>query len=1242
MKPSGPRRKLLIAGAILAALALLAFANYLAGAILFLCFGENPAQAQFFTIEQAFGAAQDARATRQAAGCAGLAFLLTMLLPAGLAMLPRRDSNDLFGKARFANRDDIRQEKLDAAKGVVIGKFEDKLLRLSGYEFVLLAAPTRTGKGVGFCIPNLLQFEDSVVVLDIKGENYNLSSEFRRRYMGNEIVYLNPFSEDTHRWNPLSYVSRDPNFRANDLMALASIVYPPNEKEPFWPDSARNLFVGLGLLVLETPELPTTIGEMLRQASGKGEPIESYLGKVLEARAASDTPLSISCRDALNRFIGAGETALKGIVATFTAALTPFANPVIDKATSADDFDLRDVRKKKMSIYLNIPAGEVLQAGFIVNMFFSQLINENVKELPEQNAALKYQCLLLLDEFTAMGKVAIIAKGVGYMAGYNMRLAIIIQDKTQLDSVYGKEDAHNIVSNMGAVIYFTPSQISEAEEYSKMIGNDTVNSYSTQLAKGSLFGVKGEGGESKTASYQSRAVMLPQELLSMSKDSQLVVRSGIPVIKADKVRYFSDPYFKERFEAVPMQSVSIGGEKRKVPVPVPRPRGDWASYQASLAGTDHYIRPAAAATDASTGERVASAEQADQDRPMAAAREPLPPPGATVANAYADAALRYWRDAVSNGLQPDSKLVIVDLSPGRGSFCWQLNAIVHRRMAEGSTALSDFQYIACAVDEAQERLLQNDPGLAELAQGEQFHLVPRAALLAASDAVFAGQVVVVVAHDWAGALSQPCYTPTADDDFPPPVGDMAAMYRQRMPGVQVAFPVDAIATLGVLSQISEGRFMLLASDVAVDDERAIKLGVFAADGPLLPANYHALAWLLRTKGAAVWQDAGMEGEPSLLLAMAGNALADSAVLPELRAILAGTHGRRATNAPPDGQEGNGTVALARLAANHYDPDCLQSMLPDLLTADWALPSGELAAWRQAIEWGWEMYLPQPGAADFMLGLARVALHAGHLGVARAAADCAKREKAQTAAALDILAAIGECNGRSEHAMRALQRWLELEPDNAMARARLQALELRVQQQDGLPWYRRELAQAGSLWLEPLDEGHETALRRAGAMPVVADADSMACALVHEYWGLVGSASLTGSTIACLEVQVIEAFRGRRFSLAAGDSLLTMARTSGVTEFFALAPASDEGGTAMLRSLAFRKLAASGAQACDEEPLYYLGEETDDIAVLQRLGRLSVARDTAEPEVEVPPADSLVISAGAAQLEPTLACDDVAV
>ncbi len=581
------KKKIGIALGVLIFLALIWLGIRLAGMVLFLSYRENPFNSGFWTIFEAAANIETFRQKTKVIGSFFISGFVTLAIPFGMVMAYRRRADDIYGKARFADIDDLEEEGLLAKKGIVLGRFENEFVRLGGYEFVLLAAPTRTGKGVGFVIPNLLTFTDSAVVLDIKGENYNLTSEFRRQHMGNEVYYFNPFSENTHRWNPLSYISKDARFRVNDLSALASILYPI-DGDPFWPTSARNLFIGLGLLVLETPKLPQTFGEILRQASGKGMPVADYITSVIEARKVSDTPLSSSCVDSLNRFLNNSDNTRNNILSSMTAALAPFENPVIDKATSANDFDLRDVRKRKMTIYLHIPAGEVMQAQFILNLFFSQLINENVKELPEENPELKYQCLMMLDEFTAVGKVAIIAKGVGYMAGYNMRLAIIVQSPSQLESTYGKEDAHSIIENMGAVIYFTPSQNKEAEEYSKMIGTQTIKSYSSQRQNiGALN--SGKYSESETESLVSRALMLPQELLALDKEKELVRRSGMPVIMADKIRYFKDEFFMERFRSVPMKKVTIGSEVRTVPVPCPLPNQNWRTFQSARGMSDYYI-----------------------------------------------------------------------------------------------------------------------------------------------------------------------------------------------------------------------------------------------------------------------------------------------------------------------------------------------------------------------------------------------------------------------------------------------------------------------------------------------------------------------------------------------------------------------------------------------------------------------------------------------------------------------------
>src|SRR5205085_1052586 len=156
----------------------------------------------------------------------------------------------------------------DERPGILVGRHRGKFLWLPGQLSVMLSAPTRSGKGVGVVIPNLLNWPDSVVVLDIKGENYKVTAGFRARN-GHAVYAFSPFDEEacSHRWNPLTAVRTSRLHRVGDLLTIGQVFFPNDgtstSSEAFFNDQARNLFMGLGLYLLETPGLPRTLGEML-------------------------------------------------------------------------------------------------------------------------------------------------------------------------------------------------------------------------------------------------------------------------------------------------------------------------------------------------------------------------------------------------------------------------------------------------------------------------------------------------------------------------------------------------------------------------------------------------------------------------------------------------------------------------------------------------------------------------------------------------------------------------------------------------------------------------------------------------------------------------------------------------------------------------------------------------------------------------------------------------------------------
>jgi type IV secretion system protein VirD4 len=469
-----------------------------------------------------------------------------------------RKQQSLYGDARFANRSEIRRSGLLGKHGIVVGKYRNRFLTFSGQQFVLVAAPTRSGKGVGIVVPNLLNFSDSVVVLDIKQENFDITSGYRAAH-GQEVFLFNPFAADgrTHRYNPLSYISDDPHLRIRDILAIGTILFPPegkdgSGKDAFWYDAARNLFLGLTLLVCETPELPRTLGEVMRQASGYGRKLPDHLNAVIQGRWSEGRPLSAACVDALYRVLDNAEITFASIVSTFNTTLTNWANPIFDAATSESDFLLTDLRRKRMSIYVGITPDHLPDAGSLLNVFFSQLVNLNLRELPQANPELRYQCLLVMDEFTAVGKVNIIAKAIGFMAGYNLRLLPIIQSVAQLTAVYGQQDARTFITNHALQVIFAPREQQDANEYSEMLGYVTHKSKSMSRPTG--FSFEKQASRSDTTSDQKRALMLPQELKELGQDREIILLENSKPILADKVRYYMDPVFKKRL--IPAASIT--------------------------------------------------------------------------------------------------------------------------------------------------------------------------------------------------------------------------------------------------------------------------------------------------------------------------------------------------------------------------------------------------------------------------------------------------------------------------------------------------------------------------------------------------------------------------------------------------------------------------------------------------------------------------------------------------------------
>ena len=563
-----PTGRKLAAGLLLGVgFALLAGAAvYLAGALFLVLNKADPRQARFGSIVsywQLYADDTRQRGRLQAAMVvSGLGMLV--LLPGALvaAARPRRA---LHGDARFATSAEIARVGLlgptarnagsaPASPSILVGRYGNQFLALPGQLSVMLSAPTRSGKGVGVVIPNLLNWPDSVVVLDIKGENFDITAGYRAEH-GQAVYAFSPFDEGarSHRWNPLIAVRTSPLHRVGDLLAIGQVFFPNDagtSSEAFFNDQARNLFLGLGLVLLETPALPRTIGEMLRQSSGKGQPLKDHLAGLIAQRRNDGPALSDECTGALQRLLSNSENTLSSVVATFNAPLTIFADAVVDAATSADDFRLEDLRRRRMSIYVRIPPNRLANARPLLNLFFSQLVSVNTQALPQQDRTLTLQCLLVNDEFTAMGRVGVITSGAAFLAGYNLRLLTVVQAMSQLDAVYGDKEARTFATNHGLQILYAPREQRDADEYSAMLGHFTERA--TSHGRSRSLGGHLHSTISRNDSDQRRALLLPQEFKELGTERLVVIVENCKPILGQKIRYHREKVFRARLRPPPV------------------------------------------------------------------------------------------------------------------------------------------------------------------------------------------------------------------------------------------------------------------------------------------------------------------------------------------------------------------------------------------------------------------------------------------------------------------------------------------------------------------------------------------------------------------------------------------------------------------------------------------------------------------------------------------------------------------
>ena len=457
-----------------------------------------------------------------------------------------------YGSARWANDREVRAAGLFTDAGVFLGSLAGSYLRHNGPEHVMAIAPTRSGKGVGLVVPTLLSWTESVVIHDIKGENWALTAGWRSRF--SHCLLFNPTDARSAHYNPLLEVRRGPE-EVRDVQNIADILVDPEgalERRNHWEKTSHGLLVGAILHVLYAEEDKT----LSRVATFLSDPRRSFAATLQAMMTTNhlgtkEAPLvhpvvASAARELLNK----SGNERSGVLSTAMSFLGLYRDPTVAAVTRDCDWSIGDLvgADRPVSLYLVIPPSDISRTKPLVRLLLNQIGRRLTERLQTASEASQPRLLMMLDEFPALGRLDFFETALAFMAGYGIRAFLITQSLNQIARAYG--EANSILDNCHVRIAFATNDERTARRISDALGTATemhsMRNYAGHRLAPWLAHVMVSRQET------ARALLTPGEIMQLPQSDELVMLSGMPPVRANKLRYFEDRRFLERLTPPPM------------------------------------------------------------------------------------------------------------------------------------------------------------------------------------------------------------------------------------------------------------------------------------------------------------------------------------------------------------------------------------------------------------------------------------------------------------------------------------------------------------------------------------------------------------------------------------------------------------------------------------------------------------------------------------------------------------------
>lgn len=436
-------------------------------------------------------------------------------------------------------RDERELKNFTGNNGLMLSK-SIQLKEKADYEGILIVAPTGGGKTTSYFYPNLLSnnIKGSIIVIDPKGELYRDTSEYQGKVCKRNVIRFSPLEPGiSSRYNLLQQCED-----ATEICQLASSLLMNGSLSIELATGKKA--GGVEWIQMAEPLLSSA----LLYVKGLGSPYNTIEQAFQLILMLDDKQLDLILgkskdKDVLTQYrifksVGGADRTLGSIKITLATNLKLFTDNKVNKVCSRTDFTAKEFREKDTILYITYPERKSIYLSPLIAPFFSQFIDKLLDNFKKNSNPVHF----FLDEFANVGMINNMSIHAATVRSRKISLSICLQSISQLNSVYGKNNAQAILNNLKTKLTLPSLNDQETLSYiSNLCGNTEIMTTNTSESK---------GNKTTSTNRSTRKLFNVEDIRTLKDNSVLILMHNKQPVLDQQNTYYTNGSYTEKVKEV--------------------------------------------------------------------------------------------------------------------------------------------------------------------------------------------------------------------------------------------------------------------------------------------------------------------------------------------------------------------------------------------------------------------------------------------------------------------------------------------------------------------------------------------------------------------------------------------------------------------------------------------------------------------------------------------------------------------